>query len=175
MNDEELKQFNLIKAGSKDEFRKMYDQFRDVLMYRAVLLLKNRDEAKAALGSVFRAMWRNREKIQISGSLKDHLFEAITFDCRSRLERPQIVGGLVACIDLGRHGVNLSKDEFGTVIHAAIERLYPPSWQQIVKLFIVDNKSYYEIGCMLNMKANQVRSQFKRALIMLRLVFKAGL
>lgn len=171
-----------LKAGEENAYRKLYDQYYNVLCAVAYQYVRDRFLAETFVGDVFYHLWEQRENIQINTSLKDYLVKSVKNRCINHINHMKVVQkSAPRLIDAYNRqqsydeafGDPLSKlitGELEDSINEAMAAL-PPECREVFRLSRMEELSYAEIAGRLNISVNTVKYHIKNALTQLRTQF----
>lgn len=161
-----------LKKGDKSAFRSIYDQYYKYLVVTAFNVLGDSDSARDLAQDVFVEIWKKRETLNISSSLKSYLRRAVVNKTLNHIKASRIdfddPGNLpqqsarAPSEDQKLHAADLEK-----IIHGAIADL-PERCRIVFTLCRLEKLSHKEIAAQLDISTKTVENQMTRALSMLR-------
>ncbi|MBN1638279.1 MAG: hypothetical protein JW866_04895 [Ignavibacteriales bacterium] len=66
-----------IKKGDQRAFKKLFEQFYDVLCRFSYLIIKDKFIAEDIVQNVFIKIWEIKDKLEINTSIKSYLYSAV--------------------------------------------------------------------------------------------------
>ncbi len=171
-NQQEKDWLAALKTGDKTAFRAIYDQYYKYLVVTAFNVLGDSDAARDLAQDVFVEIWKKRETLLISSSLKSYLRRAVVNKTLNHIKASRIDFSDPATLpentynehgqDEQLHAANLEK-----IIHKAISAL-PERCRIVFTLCRLEKMSHKEIAAQLDISTKTVENQMTRALAMLR-------
>ncbi|MBR2455067.1 MAG: RNA polymerase sigma factor [Clostridia bacterium] len=148
-------------SGDKDAFGTLYEIY-SVDMYRfALSMCKNSFDAQDAVQETVLSVFKSIHGVKNPEKFKSYLFSSLSNTCKRKLlENYHIV-------EFEDEGYVDSEIEFSIPVREALSRLDEDS-RQILMLSIAGGFKSREIGEMLKIPANTVRTKHKRALEKMR-------
>lgn len=170
-NEPEL--LELLKAGDKNAFSSIYETFAPSLISFAASKVSSLDEARDIIHDLFAHLWDERERINITVSLKSFLFAATRYriidHIRRSVTRKEYAGMLQRLSDriiVDAEAELVSKNMYQALEHA-VEDL-PSRTKQIYRLSRYRHLAVKEIACELGLSEQTVKNQLSSALNHLR-------
>ncbi|TRX66476.1 RNA polymerase sigma-70 factor [Carboxylicivirga sp. M1479] len=165
-NDEVL--LKNIKAGDKNAFELVFNNYYAHLVLLAQKYLKDKDLSESIVQSVFVKMWENRKKVEIR-SLRGFLVVAVRNRCTNELKHQQVVREFEKVHDDQNEAVWMTFNEnvYLQHINKVIDEL-PEQRKKIFKMSRMDGLKYREIAAKLNISPKTVEVQMGKALKYLR-------
>lgn len=170
----ETELLQLLKAGDKTAFTSIYETYAPSLTGFAAARLTSLEEARDIIHDLFVHIWDERERINITGSLKSFLFTAVRYrvidHIRKSITRKEYAGMLRQLSDTVSADAEaelVSKNLQHTLEHA-VEDL-PSRTRQIYRLSRNRHLAVKEIACELGLSEQTVKNQLSTALNHLRL------
>ena len=156
------------------DFKALFDELFDRLVYFAFQLLKDKDQARDIVQDAFVKYWDLRETIiQDKTAAKNFLYSTVRNASLNTLRHKKIVEShiqLQGAADSEEQPVieAIITSEVMAAVRMAVQSL-PESHKQISILGYMEGKKNQEIADELNMSVNTVKKQKQRALQLLRL------
>ncbi len=148
-------------GGDKSAFGTLYEIY-SVDMYRfALSMCKNSFDAQDAVQETVLSVFKSIGGIKNPEKFKSYLFSALSNTCKKKLATVSVQSEFV---DTGYIDTEI---EFSIPVREALSKIDDDS-RQIVMLSVVGGFKSREIGEMLNIPANTVRTKQKRALNKMR-------
>lgn len=147
--------------GDRDSYGILYEEYA-VDMYRfALSICKNSDDAQDAVQETALSVYKSLPALKNPEKFKSYLFLSLSNTCKKRLSsRPQTAEFVdVGCED--------SEIEFSLPVRESLSKLDEVS-REILMLSVVGGFKSREIGKMLTLSPNTVRTKQKRALEKMR-------
>ncbi len=172
VNEQEKEWLSDLKAGDKTAFKAIYEQYYKYLVVTAFNVLGDSNAARDLAQDVFVEIWRKRETLLISSSLKSYLRRAVVNKTLNHIKASRIDFNDPVTLpesvatphgqDEQLHARNLEK-----VIHQAIAAL-PERCRIVFTLCRLEKLSHKEIAARLDISTKTVENQMTRALMLLR-------
>jgi RNA polymerase sigma-70 factor (ECF subfamily) len=165
---------------NREQFEEIYKTHYAVLRNYANFIVKDREETHDIVHDVFLTLWKEWENITSETSLKAWLFRSIYNKCMDVLKHAEVQSKYadyvshLDCLMYNESDYPLSdliESEMLEMLERAIAKLPP----QCRNIFIMSRKkgmTHQEIACELNVSANTVHTQIKRALDKIRFEMK---
>jgi RNA polymerase sigma-70 factor (ECF subfamily) len=170
--------WNRIQAGDEKAFDSVFRELYPVLLSFTFRMIRKMPDAEETVQDAFIILWKNRNLIDIKGSLKSYLYQMVHNLSLNKLEHFKTNKFLPNnnTLDSGQwdkivdsYTVNddliemIESRDTESIISKAIEKL-PQKCQEIFILSRFDNLGYEEISKRLNISENTIRVQIFRAL-----------
>jgi RNA polymerase sigma-70 factor (ECF subfamily) len=166
-----------ISKGDVKSFEQLYHKYHKRMCLYAVSMLSNINDAEEIVQDIFINLWKNKNSIQITGSLKAYLFRSVHNESinsiKKRLTKKNAVNNIIPEEQwngleniLNYNAYILEKIEAGETekkINEAIN-LLPDQCKAVFKLSRFNNLSNEEIAKKLNLSKNTVRGQIQKAI-----------
>ncbi|MEO1259399.1 MAG: RNA polymerase sigma-70 factor [Bacteroidota bacterium] len=171
-NQQEKEWLAGLKKSDRSAFRSIYDQYYKYLVVTAFNVLGDSDAARDLAQDVFVEIWKKRESLMISSSLKSYLRRAVVNKTLNRIKASRIDFDDPVNIPepaSSPHGANetLQAADLEKIIHTAIANL-PERCRIVFTLCRLEKLSHKEIAAQLDISTKTVENQMTRALSMLR-------
>ena len=165
--------------NNREDFEKLYVEYYSMLCIIAFEYTRNKALAEEMVSEVFFALWKKRETIVITTSIKNYLIKSVQNTClqyiRAKKQDVQSLDENPGFMHipwgndytLGR----LFEKELSQMIEAAIQSL-PERCRKIFLLSRDQELSYAQIAQTLRISENTVKTQIKTALSRLRTALK---
>ena len=165
--------FKKIKEGDVGTFEKIFRQFYASLCMYAFSITSRKDISEDVVQDVFYNIWKDREHIQILGSIKNYLYGAVRNHSLRYLEHALVerqyqenVLNNAAETDLSPHEL-LEYKELENVITNIINKL-PERRKQIFLMYRMKGKKYKEIAEYYAISIKTVEAEMTKAYQILR-------
>ena len=160
----------------QDVFRRLFDEYYGALCNYAMRIVQDRSVAEDTVQSVFIRIWENREELEITGSVKSYLFNAVrnaSLDHLRTVKRQDKYLEQVTDYDseFPRED-DADMQLFRYKLYEAIKNLKPKT-QEIFVLHKMEGLTYNEISEYLNLPRRTVEYNIYAALSQLRDQLKA--
>jgi len=178
--DVQLNVFNRIANDDIQAYEFLFKEYYKFLCSYAFGITKELHIAEEIVEDFFVDLWNNRQKINITSSIRAYFIVSIHNRCLNYLQRekPKFISlhDITKLIDhegnVGDRLINVEvpsilTNELEDILSQAIEKL-PPNCKEIFQLSRFNNLSYDEIAGKLNISSNTVKTQIKIALSKLR-------
>ncbi len=148
-------------SGDKDAFGTLYEIY-SVDMYRfALSMCKNSFDAQDAVQETVLSVFKSIHRVKNPEKFKSYLFSSLSNTCKRKLSENCNI------VEFQDEGYVDSEIEFSIPVREALSKLDEES-RQILMLSIAGGFKSQEIGEMLEIPANTVRTKHKRALEKMR-------
>lgn len=175
-----LEIFKRIVNDDVQAYERLFKEYYKFLCSYAFGLTKDRHITEEIVEEFFVDLWNNRQKINITTSVRSYFVGSIHNRCLNYLQRekPKFISsddisklidheGTVGDRLIAIEAPSLLTKELESVLSNAIEKL-PPGAKEIFLLSRHEDLSYDEIAQKLNVSLNTVKTQMKIALSKLR-------
>ena len=163
-------EFAPIAAGDRAAFEALFRLHYRSLCAFAVHYLKDRDKAEDLVQDLFFRLWLDREKVQITTSVKAYLFASVRNRSLNAMKAQGRVRSLNEEVDDREEDGMRAEDEHAERIarvQAAIGAL-PTERMKVFKLSRYEGMKYQEIADQLGISVKTVENQMGKALKTLR-------
>ena len=171
MTKEESILIDKVKKGSKEAFRILFDNYYNELCFVALSILKDKTEAEETIQALFVKIWEERDKLNITSSLKAYLKTSVRNRCHNVLSRQKVrLNHAQAHITENRgtfNNMSFSDPYLMEKIHSTIDSL-PLKRKKIFKLNRIQGYKYREIAEELNISQKTVEAQMAKAMQTMR-------
>lgn len=161
-----------LQAGDEEAFGTVHREYGQRLLYYAIRLSLSRSEAEDAVADAFLKLWQGRTGMQSELHVRNFLFVTVRNFALNLLDFQQRRKGYLEkyrSIEEARQesfSHERVEAEMLHVLYAGMEKL-PPECKKIFELYLQD-LSTAEIAARLNIAPATVRSQKRRAILLLR-------
>lgn len=165
----DVKLIKELKHNSEKAFKKVYEQYKNLVYYQAYIILNNKEDAEDVLQNTFIKFMRNIEYIDDDSSLNQLLSkmsknEAIDM-FRKRTRRNEVLDD----------NVNTYKEEFDTSkinVILTLNNTLKPLDASIIALKIIFDYSFEDISKELNESIGVIQARYYKALKVLKAYYK---
>jgi len=178
--DVHLDIFKKIINNDVQAYEVLFKEYYKFLCSYAYGLTRDRHVAEEIVEDFFVTLWNNRQKINITTSVRSYFIGSVHNRCLNYLQREktkfnfsqdisklidkeEIIGDRLITVEVP----SLLTNELENALAKAIEKL-PPGCKEIFLLSRYNDLSYEEIARKLNVSLNTVKTQMKVALCKLR-------
>lgn len=170
-SDENERLLSLLRKSNVNAFKEIHAIYGKFVHFQALTILKNPAAADDILQDVFIQLWEQRKQLPKAVSLKTYLLDLVKQACEIQLlARRQILRNVNFRVEVSNGFSELVNKELLERVHEAILHIYPPACREILRLHIVEQKSYKEIAADMNIQVAVVRNQVCRARKILRIM-----
>lgn len=157
-----------MREGDEDAFSDLFREYYKQLYLFAVRFVKDPATAENIVQDVFVIMWEQRNKINISSNVKSYLYTSVKNHSLNYIKRESRLLTIDEQLDMVKDKMDSPEESFISnesyiAIHKAIEQL-PEKCRRIYVMKRYDELSYEEIGEILGISVNTVKTQMKRAI-----------
>jgi RNA polymerase sigma-70 factor, ECF subfamily len=167
-----------IQVGDEKAFDSVFRELYPLLLSFAFRIIRKMPDAEETVQDAYINLWKNRNSIEITGSLKAYLYQTVHNLSLNKLEhfktnkyRPNSTTLDIGQWDIIRDSYTISENlvemieskDTESIILKAIENL-PQKCREIFTLSRFDNLSYEQISNYLHISENTIRVQIFRAL-----------
>lgn len=169
MNPSEKKILKRIKEGDIKQFEGLFKEYYEMLCHFAIKYVKNIEQSEEVVQDTFYNIWKNKETLNITASIKAYLYTAVRNNCLQVLR--------TRSLDIKyenyykSHYVNesispsdeLNAKELSNVINKALNSL-PERCREIFKMSRYEGLKYHEIAEKLSISIKTVEANMGKAL-----------
>ena len=148
-------------SGDKDAFGTLYEIYSADMYRFALSMCKNSFDAQDAVQETVLSVFKSIHGVKNPEKFKSYLFSSLSNTCKRKLSENCNI------VEFEDEGYVDSEIEFSIPVREALSKLDEES-RQILMLSIAGGFKSREIGEMLDMSANTVRTKHKRALEKMR-------
>jgi RNA polymerase sigma-70 factor, ECF subfamily len=175
-----------LKAGNQILFEQVFNEYYKLLYYEAKGYFRSEPLVEEIVCDVFTRIWINREKLNITSSLRDYLIRSVHNNCidyyrmqkkqeRINLDLHDVREDYFSLTDIGENPLDyILTKELEDCITDAINRL-PEQYRKTFLMSRVNELTYEEIAIKMGISVNSVKTNIKNALSKLREELKAFL
>ena len=164
-----------ISQNDQAAFTAIYQRYWQLLFREAMNVLRAQKEAEDCVQELFIALWKRRETLAVTTSLKAYLQTAIRYKCIDRIEQHMIRGGYLkdfAVFQSQYQAVpSVENDLYARELAATIDGLMvkmPDKMREVYRLSRHEQLSHREIAERLNISEETVKKQIYLALKLLK-------
>ncbi len=165
-----------IKAGSRDAFAELVSRYSSYVHFVAKGLLKPaQNVVDDVTQDVFVKVWNTREKLDPNLSIKNYLYTVTSNTCKNYREKAQVYHKYISEYSDNANAVQRPniKDQFlANKIHEAIESIPSAATKDILKMYLMEEKTYPEIMHTKRISHSAARSHISRGLAIVRGILK---
>ncbi|PUZ23014.1 RNA polymerase subunit sigma-70 [Chitinophaga parva] len=171
MNDLEL--IALTGCDDQQAFAELYARYFDALYLHACQRLRDKAEAKDLVQELFSHLWSQRHALSTTEHFSSYLYKAIRNRVLNLLAHKAVEAKFLVNLQYTGNGTEAVTDhlarehQLARVVEQEIQSL-PPRMRQVFELSRKQHMPYKEIGMLLNLSEQSVRSHIKGALKLLR-------
>lgn len=182
--DKYLDIFNRVENGDIQAYEMLFKEYYTFLCSYAYGLTRERHIAEEIVENFFVDLWKNRQRINITTSVRSYFITSVHNRCLNYLQREKsrVISsddiseliekeGTVGNVLIATEVPLLLANELENALSKAIEKL-PPNCKEVFMLSRYKDLSYEEISEKLNISVNTVKTQIKIALSKLRELLK---
>lgn len=169
MNLNEKKILSRIKKGDIKQFEILFKEYYEMLCHFGVKYVKNIEQSEEVVQDTFYNIWKNKETLNITTSLKSYLFTAVRNNCLQVLRtrsldvkyenyyKSHYVNESISPSD------ELNAKELSNIINKALNSL-PERCREIFKMSRYEGLKYHEIAERLSISIKTVEANMGKAL-----------
>lgn len=158
-----------IRRGNKKAFEEVFRHFYPHLCAYAAQILNNPEDAEEIVQDVFFRIWQQKEKLEISVSLKAYLFKSVHNSCLNLLKHQKIIRTYAAEYQQVNTNVDqntlwvLENKELHSRILSILESL-PPERQKVFRMVRLEGRKYKDVAVLLGISVKTVENQMGKAM-----------
>lgn len=158
---------------TKDGFEKLFRTYYQELCTNAFYYLKDQAAAEEEVQDIFVNLWKKRNELEITSSLKSYLYRATRNHCLNVIKHLEIRDSYKKHNETIRKaeeqelGTHMETKELQVKIDTAIDQL-PTERKRIFMMSRFEGLKYREIADQLNISVKTVENQMGKALAFLR-------
>jgi RNA polymerase sigma-70 factor (family 1) len=170
-----------IKRGNLTSFETLYKEYYAFLCLLAEHIVRNSSDAEEIVSDVFIKLWKIREKLNITTSIKAYLVRAVYNTSVNYLERSKTSNVRTKKLNASDLTLlawdsdypigQLFEKEITEILEQGIDKL-PTACRQVFLLSRDEDMKYSDIANKLGISINTVKAQMKNALARLRELLK---
>ncbi len=174
MSEKEL--INLLKAGDRDAFNRLIEEYQSKVYNIAMGMLSDPDDALDAAQEVFINVYKSISSFKENSSLSTWIYRVCANVCkdflRKRMRRPGIVS-IDSQDDEDTEPIEITdnthspeqiweKEELKNLVRSEMDKL-SPEYKEVLLLCDIEGLSYDEISLILKCPVGTVKSRLNRA------------
>lgn len=163
----------LTAVDEQSAFRILYDRYWQRLYEKALGRLGNDEDAQDVVQEIFISLWRNRQKVQVDGTLAPYLFTALKYSIIKRIHRKSqhaapypLTLDQLGSVELSPNEI-LQFKELQDIIEREVSEL-PERMQQIYRLSRTDYLTTLQIAETLGLSEQTVKNTLSTAVARLK-------
>lgn len=158
----------LIKCGSQDGLKYLFDLYYKPLCVYAMDYLDSFEESEDIVQELFVRFWERFNHCAFEGSLRAYLFSAVQHNCIKSLKQKGKYSSQVPEEPIEPSVYN--EEEFETECKKLYEEIdhLPEQCRKVFELIVLKDMKYKEVAASLGLSVNTVKTHFSRALKQLR-------
>jgi len=167
----------LLLVINEAEIAQLFSDYYESLHRYAFTLLRDDDEAKDAVQSVFLNLWEKREHIQINTSPKAYLFRSVYHESLNYIRKQDVLKKHHAHAVAGQEDSQQQPfaSEEALFIREKIDKVLqelPPQCREVFVKSRAEQKKYSEIASELGIAVKTVEAHMSKALKLIRQVLR---
>ncbi|MDR2131635.1 MAG: RNA polymerase sigma-70 factor [Odoribacteraceae bacterium] len=173
MKHDEQEILHFLKTGEETALQMLFENYYQALCIHALRYLGSFALAEDVVQEVFTTFWEKRRGTCFSGSLRSFFFVTVRNASLNALKRSH----RVRFVDI-EDQVGLLFDDFDLIEEEEVKRLsasikqevekLPPRCGEVFRLIVLEELQHKEVAERLDISINTVRTQYARALKLLR-------
>lgn len=161
-----------LKEGDLTAFDELYLKYYALLCASAYLFLKNGQEAKDLVQSLFLDIWDRQLYVHFHDDIKGYLFLAVKNRCINQLKkqrmREKTRRGYAAWQDeTGPEEIGYEEGDYGR-LEAALEEM-PDQKKRAIQMVYIHGKKYQDAADSMRISINSLKTHLKTGLKLLRI------
>lgn len=163
-----------LNNGQHEALDVLFGQYYRALVYYALSIIKNQEDAEDIVIESFSRLWNNREKMESLQNIKGFLYLTTRNACIDFLREQRKMRHvqhemqfLINSVDQEDTDIEITRAETLRHIYEEMEKL-PQQCQNIFKLSVIQGLKSKDIAQELNISVSNVTSQKSRAVYLLR-------
>ena len=162
MGTNEERIWEKIKAGDKKALTDLHDLYFHQMCLYAYKVCKSPEVVEELVSDCFIKIWENRKKIEIRRSLKSYIFLMLRNGIIDFHRKKQVFyESLDIVLEIPDEAYFNEQKEY-VQLYRAMQKL-PEQRRKILELAVFESMSYQQIGELLNISKNTVRTQVYRS------------
>ncbi|WP_205513844.1 RNA polymerase sigma-70 factor [Longitalea arenae] len=170
-------QFLLQQLTHDDQkaFTAIYQRYWKSLFREAMNVLRSQGEAEDCVQELFISLWKRRQVLSVTSSLKAYLQTAVRYQCIDRIEKEMIQGGYLEDFTsyLAEHHAipTIEEELYARDLAANIDQLMekmPGKMREVFRLSRQEHLTHREIADRLQISEETVKKQIYLALKILK-------
>jgi RNA polymerase sigma-70 factor (ECF subfamily) len=167
-HQDDLSHWESSRSGDSNAFSYLFKKYYQPLVRFAGRFLQDNQQANQIVQNVFVDLWVKREQLEIRSSFKSYLYQMTRNQTLNHLKKEAKTVSLEKVSNVPESANKnpdniLVEKEFYIAVHKAIEKL-PAKCRQVYVMKRYDQLTSEEVGRILNISVNTVKTQMKRAL-----------
>lgn len=167
--------FKQIQKSDVKAFNTLYNQFFTPLCIFAGRYIADQHAIEDCVQDVFLKIWRDKENITISSSIRSYLITATRNNCLNIIEKEKSKNSyeqhILNAYDAYTVQDLLSVEEIEKILEESIKRL-PEKHQIVFRMSRFENMTYKEIAEKQNISVKTVESYIHKSLVSLSILLK---
>jgi RNA polymerase sigma-70 factor (family 1) len=160
-----------LKEGDLTAFDELYLKYYTLLCASAYLFLKNRQEAKDLVQSLFLDIWDRRLYVHFHDDIKGYLFLAVKNRCINYLKKQRVQdrtkkGYAAWQEEAGMEEMSYEEEDYGK-LQAALEEM-PDQKKRAIQMVYIHGKRYQDAADSMRISINSLKTHLKTGLKLLR-------
>ncbi|WP_207515358.1 RNA polymerase sigma-70 factor [Longitalea luteola] len=165
----------LLTHDDQKAFTAIYQRYWQSLFREAMNVLRSQREAEDCVQELFVSLWKRRQALSITSSLKAYLQTAVRYQCIDRIERDMIRGGYLEDFTnylAEHHSMPTVEEElYARDLAANIDQVMykmPGKMREVFRLSRQEHLTHREIADRLQISEETVKKQIYLALKILK-------
>lgn len=171
--DDDILLFERVRNNDRFALNVLFARYYNALCQFADSILRNPEEAEETVADVFFVLWKNRERLQITTSVRAYIYTATRHAALARLKKSKLntlpidAVSPPAIADTSDPEQAYVFQELEAHVQAAIATL-PPRCRQVYELSRIESRSYHEIAMALQISEKTVENHLLSAFTAIR-------